>query len=79
MGAGNAFQQYSCLAELDAMLLLDEGGDHLPGPQGESELKLERVAHRDGGIEPFEHFAVEFRFAPAPPACLERVPSPAAV
>lgn len=67
-----------CLAELDAMLLLDEGGDHLPSLQCESELELERVAHRDRGIDPFGRCAIEFRFATAPLAGLERIPSPAA-
>lgn len=70
---------HGCLAELDAILLLDESGNHLPGPQRESEFELKRVAHRDSGINPLEHFAIEFGFAPAPLACLERVPSPAAV
>lgn len=70
---------YGCLTELDAVLLLDEGGDHLPGPQRESELELERVAHRDGGIDPLEHLPIKLGFAPAPLASLELVPSPAAV
>jgi len=68
-----------CFAEFNAILLLDKSGNHLPGPQRESELELERVAHRDGGINPLEHFTIEFRFAPAPLACLERVPSTNAI
>lgn len=70
---------HGCLAQFDVILLLNERGDHLPCPQREGELELERVPHRDCGIDPLEHLAVELWLASAALARPERIPSSAAI
>ena len=70
---------HGSLAEFDAEFLFDKAGNHLSSPQSESKFELEGITHRDSGIDPLEHFAVELGFASTSLFSFERIPSTATI